>query len=188
MKTAGVFIRTKIPEISVGSQMNRSIFEKPVHLPYFSLLIYCSREFEKRMKKFSESASSWMPRSDRKMLIYFPRVFPLVSYRWVNSPHVINTILNIMPLFKFFSGNLPGLAASGLRLGFAGSQNNPQPPLPPSLKYNVRNRCLNVLLNQLYIFQRRIACNVQSIFTPKMNWKPRSKKRLNSNLTELHNF
>ena len=129
-----------------------------------------------------------MARSDRKMLIYFPRAFPLVSYRWVNSPHVINTILNIMPLFKFCSGNLPGLAASGLRLGFAGSQNNPQPPLPPSLKYNVRNSCLNVILNQLYIFQRRIACNVQSIFTPKMNWKPRSKKRLNSNLTELHNF
>ena len=62
MKTAGVFILTEIPEISVGSQMNRSNRNLPFHFwetGSFAVLIFTNTLYEISEKEWSRIPPGW---------------------------------------------------------------------------------------------------------------------------------
>ena len=83
------------------TEICRSIFDK---------LVDC----RKRNKKLYESDSSRLARCDGKMSFHYLRLFPLVSYRSVNTPRVINTILGHYA--PFLGGNFLGLAARARKI------------------------------------------------------------------------
>ena len=136
MKTAGVFIRTKIPEISVGSQMNRSDRNLPFHFREscsFAVLLFTCILIGIREKKIMKNFQNRIPLGWTGFIGRCHSIFLgyLVSYRSVNSSQDISTISGYYAslFLDFLNGNLSGLAVGDSSLTIVGSQNSP--PSPP---------------------------------------------------------
>ena len=140
MKTAGVFIIPKIPEISVevkwkihfGCFWSEYLGLPSIGLPKFAFPFLTNRftALEKELKLL-ESDSLWLARFDRKFLGY--------SHIW-STPRIINAIFGHYACFWDSQTEARGsrlaarkqrlaargsrLAARGSRVGLAGSQNS----------------------------------------------------------------